>query len=105
MTPATVLLLEEIPASDGLDSIQVYWRDVGEGQGHVTITCWGCAWTCYFGGMSGKTTRQFFGAVSVDYMAGKLGNAQHLQQRRRDVAYLERIVSAIRKKILSEVAE
>lgn len=67
MMATTQFRFEEIPASDGLDSIQVYWRDVGEGQGHVTITCYGCAWTAYFPGMSGKTIRQFFASCDVDY--------------------------------------
>lgn len=78
-----------------LDPIRVYWDDVGPGQGHVTITCYGCAWTCYFNAMGVQTIRQFFAGSDIDYLAGALGHAQHLMQRRRDFVYLEEIVTAV----------
>lgn len=101
MTPPE-LHFEEIHAP-GMDTINVYWHDVGEGQGHVTITCWGCAWTCYFNSMPEKTIRQFFAAADVDYLVTKLGITQHLQQRKRDFVYLEKIVTAVRNHLRQEV--
>lgn len=85
----------EIPAAGSLDAIQVFWQDVGPGQGYVTITCWGCAWACYFGGMSGQTIRQFFASCDTDYLTNKLGITQHLKQDKRGRAYLGRIVEAV----------
>lgn len=85
----------EIPAAGSLDAIRVYWRDVGPGQGHVTIACWGCAWTCYFGGMNGRTIRQFFAEADTHYLITKLGITPHLKQRKTDHEYLGRIIDAI----------
>lgn len=85
----------EIPAAGELDAIQVYWRDVGLGQGYVTITCWGSAWTCYFGGMGGRTIRQFFADCDKHYLVTKLGITQHLKQRKSDHAYLGRLIDAV----------
>lgn len=85
----------EIPAAGPLDAIQVYWRDVGVGQGYVTITCWGSAWTCYFGGMNGRTIREFFAECDTSYLVNKLGITQHLKQRKSDHDYLGRIIEAI----------
>lgn len=85
----------EIPAAGSLDAIQVFWQDVGPGQGYVTITCWGSAWTCYFGGMSGQTIREFFASCDTGYLTTKLGITQHLKQGKKDHAYLGRIIEAI----------
>ncbi len=95
------LYSEEIPAAGSLDIIYVYWHDVGEGQGHVTITCWGCAWTAYFNSTGERTIRQFFEGCEVDYMVDKLASSHLLQgKRRRD--YLSKIVTAVRNQIRSE---
>lgn len=95
MTPVSVEAFE-IPAKGSLDAIQVFWRDVGVGQGYVTIVCWGCAWACYFGGMGNCTIRQFFASAGTHYLTTKLGITPHLKQRKADHAYLGRIIDAIK---------
>lgn len=87
----------------GLDPIQVYWRNLGPGRGSVVITCWGSAWTCYWGGMGEHGVRSFFASADVDYLVNKLGYAPTLKERKRDLAYLEKIVRAIKAHLLSEV--
>lgn len=86
----------EIPASAGLDRIIVYWHDVATGKGHVTITCWGCAWTAYFGGMGKEDIKSFFASADVPYLVSKLGFTQWLKSSKRHESYLARIVAAIK---------
>lgn len=94
MTPINVEAVE-IPEGGGLDTIQVFWSDVAPGKGHVTITCYGCAWTAYWGGMGGRTIRQFFADADTHYLITKLGITPLLKQRKADHAYLGRIIKAI----------
>ena len=87
----------EISGLIGLDPITVFWLDLGAGQGSVTITCWGCAWTAWFGAMGeNRTIRQFFADAPTDYLVTKLGITPLLRSRRADYAYLGRIVKAIK---------
>jgi hypothetical protein len=101
ITPMSVEA-ERIDGADGLDTIHVFWvnvksakGDFGSGKGYVTIICYGCAWTAYFGGMNGKTIQQFFASVDVDYLVTKLGIKQQLKQGKKFDVHLGRIVKAI----------
>lgn len=85
----------EIHSAPGLDTIHVYWLDLGVGQGHVTITCFGNAWTAYFGAMGGRSVKKFFAGGCPDYLVNKLGYSQVLKSRKKDLEYLERIVRAV----------
>lgn len=85
----------EVRGVSGLDEIDVYFLDVRPGAGHVTITCFGSAWTAYFGAMAGKTIAQFVARVEVDYLVTKLGITPQLKGRKCDNAYLARIVRAV----------
>lgn len=85
-----------IPERNGLDTIIVYWYDCGPNQGHVTITCWGSAWTAYFGGMSAGSIQEFFKRVDALYLVNKLGIASTLKAGRKYDKYLERIILAIK---------
>ncbi len=92
-----------IPESPGLDSITVYWEDFSPGRGQITITCFGSAWTSWFGGMTAQNTiKQFVAAVSVSYLVDKLGRTPHLYQRKKDLAYLTRVVSAVKGSLWEE---
>src|SRR6266536_1660800 len=71
-----------IPEGNGLDRIEVFWVDYEPSRGSVTITCWGSAWTVYFGVMSGRTIRKFFADCSTDYLVTKLGITQWLKQNK-----------------------
>lgn len=88
--------MTEIVGAPGLDPIHVYWHDFEPSKGSVTITCYGSAWTAYFGAMGGDTIRQFFARADVGYLVTKLGITPLLKQRKTDHAYLGRIVSAIK---------
>lgn len=86
----------EIVGSKALDPIHVYLVDVAPGKGHVTITCYGAAWTAYFGAMGERSVREFVAAVDSGYLANKMGIAPHLKGRKSDFAYLGRIIDAVR---------
>lgn len=92
----------EIPAQGRLDAITVYFEDLSPSKGRVTITCWGCAWTAYWGGMGKDTITQFFAGCGNDYLVNKLGVTQLLKQRKTDLAYLSRIVDAIKAELHGE---
>ncbi len=83
----------EIPASGSLDAIHVFWYNIAPGIGHATITCWGLAWTCYFGAMGTDTIQGFFVEAGTDYLINKLGPAR---QPKKDSAYLGRIIDAVK---------
>lgn len=69
-----------ISGLERLDPIRVIMEDFGQGRGMITITCFGEAWSNYWGAMGegalGEyvTIAEFFGFCSVDYLAGKLKN-------------------------------
>ncbi len=70
-----VLYITNLP---DLDPIHVYFLNIEPGRGYVTITCYGCAWTSWFGAMSGRTIQQFVSAAGTDYLVTKLGITQYL---------------------------
>lgn len=85
-----------IDGAPALDSIHVFWMNIQPGQGYATIICEGCAWTVYFGGMSGLTIQEFFERYNASYLLSKLGNSRILKGTKKDVVYLERIIVAIK---------
>jgi hypothetical protein len=93
----------EIVGAPNLDPIQVVWRNYAPCQGSVTITCWGCAWTAYFGGMGAETIEEFFADADTPYLVTKLGITPLLKQSKKNAAYLGRIIDAI-KQHLAETA-
>lgn len=82
----------------GLDRIHVYLQDVGVGQGHITIICYGKAWTVYFGAMGDLTIAGFFLRADVDYLLNKMYDGP-----KKGEAYFTKIVLAVRE-ALAEVA-
>lgn len=93
---ADAMMITDAP---GLDAIHVYWVDVEPWKGYVTITCYGSAWTAYFGGMSGQTIREFFASADTGYLVSKMGITPHLKGTKRDHAYLGKIIDAVRRAI------
>ena len=81
--------------AEGFDRIHVFWMNVRPGQGYVTIICYGCAWTAYFGGMSGQTIEQFFAKADVPYLVNKMGCTPTLKQGQKQDAYLAKIIAAV----------
>jgi hypothetical protein len=86
----------EISGIPALDPISVYWEDYGDGRGRVTITCYGEAWTAYWGAMEKDTIKSFFSYVDVDYITNRLQGAQFQKHTVGHFTYLKRIVTAIK---------
>lgn len=89
----------EIYGIERLDPIDVYWEDFGEQRGRVTITCWGEAWTAYWGAMGEATIREFFLRADDDYIARRLQGAQFQKHTAGHLTYLKRIVRAIKQEL------
>jgi len=69
--------------SHHLDSIDVMLENDGPGQGRITITCYGKAWTSYWGAMGkDKTIAEFFCSCDRWYLAGNLDSS--LQEKITD---------------------
>ena len=95
----------EIVGAKGLDPIIVYFFDVSPRIGHVTITCYGSAWTSYFGAMGSRTISQFVHDADVDYLVNKLTGGPILKGRKKDIQYLEKIVRAVKAVLLVDERE
>jgi len=95
----TAVEIRDVPS---LDPILVYWNNCEPSQGYVTLVCWGCAWSCYFRAMSGKTIREFFAYADTPYLVNKLGNTQFLKQTKQHEKYLTRIVEAVKAHLAQE---
>jgi hypothetical protein len=85
-----------VPEQEGLDTIVAYWHDLDPGKGYVVITCWGSAWTSYFGGMGDCAIKQFFKSASTGYLQNKLGITQWLKTSKRHEVYLSRVNNAVK---------
>jgi hypothetical protein len=94
----------EVVDAKGLDPIDVYFKDIDLGKGHVTITCYGSAWTSYFGAMGNRTVRQFVVDADVGYLVNKMGIAPLLKSRKRDTDYLSRIILAVKAELAQRAA-
>lgn len=80
-----------------LDPILVILQDFGGGQGRIVLECWGAAWSAYWGAMGTDTTlRRFVTGTTVDYLVNRLLPTHMRTQRKRDAAYLKRVVEAVR---------
>lgn len=60
----------EITEVERLDPIRVMAENYEPGQGRITITCYGKAWTSAWFSMGGDTVQAFFIRVSNDYLIG-----------------------------------
>jgi hypothetical protein len=96
MNEVTLIEISNVPT---LDPIDVYFKDCESGKGHITITCYGLAWTSYFGAMGNRTIRQFVSDASVDYLTNKMSMPK---SKKRDVVYLARIISAVKQRLLDQ---
>jgi len=79
-----------------LDPITVFLQDLGPGRGRITVECYGSAWSAYFGAMGSATGIQgFVRDAGEDYLVNKF-HAPTLKARKRDEAYLKRILTAVK---------
>lgn len=80
-----------------LDPIRVITEDYEPGQGRIIITCYSKAWVGYWGGMSGRSIKEFFIDCDAGYLIGNLtaGLSQLKSREKNDNAYLIRIINAV----------
>ena len=65
----TMLKLTDL---DSLDPVSVLLEDFGPSRGKITITCFGKAWTAYWGGIGDQTISEFFISCDEHYIAKNL---------------------------------
>jgi hypothetical protein len=78
-----------------LDPILVVFHDLGPGCGRLLLECYGWAWSTYWGGMGGKTVREFVESCGTDYIENRLTNGQR-RATKQEIEYLRRIVKAVK---------
>lgn len=55
-----------------LDPVTVYVTNYEPGKGKIVIECYGKAWSCFWGGMSGRNLQAFVLTCNNDYILGKM---------------------------------
>lgn len=61
-----------ITGLDRLDPVHVFIENLRKGEGRITITCYGKAWSSYWGAMGSNTLEQFFCSANEQYLSNKL---------------------------------
>lgn len=87
------IFIEGMPV---LDPVRVYFENYELGQGRITITCYGRAWTCAWFSMGERTIQQFFASCNHDYLLQNLCiqiTTKKLQKT--EDKYLMRIINAV----------
>lgn len=97
LTASTIqqLLIEDVP---GLDPVRVVWENYQPGQGRITVTCYGRAWTAAWFAMAGASIEVFFADAGPDYILSNM--VSHMApglkaHKKHDEAYLTRIIVAV----------
>lgn len=104
-----------------LDQVDVILEDIEQNKGKIVITCYGKAWTAYWGGMSDKTVAEFFLSAGTEYIAGCI--APHVNQETQwnpmendcdyedfepepnhEYKYICRIIDAVKEALVIEAA-
>jgi hypothetical protein len=88
----------------GLDPITVFWQSFKPGQGIVTITCSGSAWTAGFWAMPEDTIQKFFNSAGVGYLTNKL-TPTHLSFNQTQTKRQDDLVGRIVKTIKEEMSK
>lgn len=78
-----------------LDPVTVVMEDAGPGNGRLIVTCFGMAWSHYWGAMGERRIHKFLLDTSPDYVTGKLLPHGDRKVSRHEEAYLHRIVVAV----------
>lgn len=98
------LLIDGVP---GLDPVRVMVENYEPGQGRITITCWGRAWTAAWFAMSGKSIEQFVAEAYPDYVLSNMKSAMApglKRNQKHDDAYLIRIIVAVQEALRQQLA-
>lgn len=63
-----------------LDPIHVYLEDIEPSKGRIVISCYGKAWSAYWGGMGDSTIAQFFSSTGANnqYLCENLSDTPQL---------------------------
>lgn len=101
-TEMTAVQCIDILDAPGLDPITVFLRDKSPRKGSITITCFGQAWTAYWGAMGCNHVREFVLSCGDDYVANSLSPSR--KTTKREDAYLLRIVKAVREALRNGAA-
>ena len=86
----------QIPHSDALDPITVYWHNYEPGKGMVTMVCWGCAWNAYFGSTGEETIQDFFRKAGASYLVNKMLGYEWQKDTKKHQKYLGRLINAVK---------
>lgn len=79
--------------ADRLDPVTVIFRDIEPGKGYLIVACYNQAWTAYWGGMSGKTVREFVAGCHAEYVASNL--TWNMNVKKAEMAYVQRVAQAV----------
>lgn len=91
--------IEQLVITDaaGPDPIRVMIENYDLGQGRITITVWGRAWTAAWFAMAGASVEVFFANAGPDYILSNMVNSMAptlKRNKKHDDAYLTRIIIA-----------
>lgn len=93
----TKLTIRDVP---NLDPVAVIVEDFGPGQGKITITCFGEAWSHYWSHMGENTTlADFFCKCDEGYIAGKLKTGINSEVEDDDE---DKLTAALRAQIIQD---
>ena len=94
----TISKMEKItvPAIRGLDAVTVYFDDIKEGEGRVTLICYDLALSSWWGGMGkDRTAKQFFKDCGVDYLHGNFARSPNYKMGKQNEAYYLKIIQSV----------
>ena len=107
VTTSTIkqLLIENAPS---LDPIRVMLENYNLGQGRITVTCYGRAWTAAWFAMGNETIEQFIASSGTDYILGNM--VSHMTpglkaNKKHEEVYLTRIIDAVKVAIVMQNTE
>lgn len=105
----TTTTIKQLVITDAprLDPIRVMLENYEPGQGRITVTCWGRAWTAAWFAMSGRSIEQFVAEAYPEYvldnMKSNMAPGLKRDQKRED-AYLIRIIVAVQEALRQQLA-
>lgn len=100
VSEAPCLRMIRMPAAQSLDPIDVFLVDDGPGRGSITITCYGSAWTAWWGSMGDRSVAQFVAGCDAAYLCSKLRSEVTKASKDR---YLLRVAAAVHVRIQQEI--
>lgn len=84
-----------IVGADKLDPIDLYLDELDDKAAHVTIICYGCSWTTYFGSPGNDGIKSFIGRCNASYLLNRFANGADKKRSKEVELYLLRIIEAV----------